>query len=368
MKGAIKMVSFNHPAFCSFKKKQGANAPVGTVTAFKYATALNALLDENSRQRMQIGDTTIVFWAEKDNVTLEDNLLGIIKDSEDDPDRLVNNVEQLLRSIHSGAYLDNEESTRFFVLGLSSNVTRLSVRFWECATVREMSTRIAQYFDDLRIVHRVYEKEHLSLLQMLIATAVQGEIKNILPKLVGDVMRAILEGLPFPESLLQATIQRVKVTHDVTYPRAKLLRGCLNRKLRWSNFKNEREIAMSLDKENTNVGYCLGRLFATLEKIQQKANPGINATIRDRFYASASSMPVRVFGNLMRLNIHHLSKVKNAGLQTYFKQLLGEIIAKVNGEFPAQLSLDDQGRFAIGYYHQQRDFFAKSNKPSQSAN
>ena len=114
---------------------------------------------------------------------------------------------------------------------------------------------------------------------------------------------------------------------------------------------------MSLDKENTNVGYLLGRLFAVLEKVQEEANPGINATIRDKFYASASSTPNAVFGNLMRLKNHHLSKLSQ-GRSIYFEKLLGEVIAGIPS-FPAHLSLDDQGAFAIGYYHQRQDFFTK---------
>lgn len=124
---------------------------------------------------------------------------------------------------------------------------------------------------------------------------------------------------------------------------------------------------MSLDESNTNVGYRLGRLFAALEKIQQEANPGINATIRDKFYGSASSAPVTVFGNLMRLKNHHLSKLENVGRRKNFERLIGEIISgdsKESGisEFPPHLMLENQGRFAIGYYHQMQDFYTKKEK------
>jgi CRISPR-associated protein Csd1 len=174
-------------------------------------------------------------------------------------------------------------------------------------------------------------------------------------------MRSILEGLPFPETLLQAVILRVKAEHEVTYPRAKLIKGCLNRKFRSNPKINERSLTVSLDKGNTDIGYRLGRLFATLEKIQQEANPGINATIRDKFYASASSTPRAVFGNLMRLKNHHLSKLENAGRRVNFERLLGEIISEIPPGFRAHLSLDEQGKFAIGYYHQIRDFFTKKS-------
>ena len=153
--------------------------------------------------------------------------------------------------------------------------------------------------------------------------------------------------------LLQAVLMRVKAEHEVSYPRAKLIKGCLNRKWRFNNPQNERNLTVSLDTQNLNIGYRLGRLFAVLEKIQEAANPGINATIKDRFYASASSAPASVFGNLMRLSSHHLSKLRKekTGYAVNFEKLLQEVVAGLSA-FPAHLSLDDQGQFAIGYYHQ----------------
>ncbi|MCX7010012.1 MAG: type I-C CRISPR-associated protein Cas8c/Csd1 [Kiritimatiellaeota bacterium] len=115
---------------------------------------------------------------------------------------------------------------------------------------------------------------------------------------------------------------------------------------------------VSLDINNQNIGYRLGRLFAALEKIQSEANPGLNATLRDKFYGAASSTPVTVFGNLMRLKNHHLAKLESVGRRITFEKLLGEIICGIS-DFPPHLTLDDQGRFAIGYYHQMQDFFTR---------
>ncbi len=170
-------------------------------------------------------------------------------------------------------------------------------------------------------------------------------------------MRAILAGLPYPQTLLQAAVRRIRAEREVKYPRAALIKACLNRQARYSPSPQEKEIAVSLDDSNTNPGYRIGRLFAVLEKAQEEAvNP--SATIRDRFYGAASSTPVTVFANLMKLKNHHLAKLEE-GRKRYFEKLIGQIMSDIN-DFPAHLSLADQGRFAIGYYHQRQAFFTKS--------
>lgn len=349
------IVSFNFSAACSFGKVQGSNAPIGEETAFKYATALNSLLAKDSRQKISVGDATVVFWSEQSSV-LEDEFLALFGEPDkDNPDKGVDAVERLLSSVKTGAFSHAESKTRFYVLGLAPNSARISVRFWHVGTVAEMEGRFADWFEDLRIVHGVKDKEHLSLWRLLVSTATQGKSENINPNLSGSVMRSILSGSSLPNTLLSAVLVRMKANDDkwkdLLYPRIKLLKAYLNRK------SKERKITVSLDKENVNVAYCLGRLFATLEKIQEEANPGINATIRDKFYASASSAPNTVFGNLMRLKNHHLAKLPQ-GRVVYFEKLLGEEISKL-ASFPAHLSLDEQGLFAIGYYHQRQDFFVK---------
>jgi len=352
------IVSFNAAAFCSFGKEQGGNSPIGKVTSFAYTTALNTLLGKDSKQKLQIGDATTVFWSEKKDV-FEETFGDFWSDPpKDDPDRLSKAVASLFKSVETGAFVTDSDDTKFYVLGLSPNAARISVRFWHIGTVAELASSFREYFDDLRIAHGPRDKDDLSLWRLLVSTASQGKSENISPNLAGNVVRSILEGLPLPETLFKAVILRIKAEREVTYPRAKLIKGCINRKLRMSNPNNERSLTMSLDKQNNNVGYRLGRLFATLEKIQLEANPGINATIRDKFYASASSTPSTVFGNLMRLKNHHLSKLESTGRRINLEKLLGEIIDGINS-FPAHLMLDNQGQFAIGYYHQTQDFFAK---------
>ena len=124
---------------------------------------------------------------------------------------------------------------------------------------------------------------------------------------------------------------------------------------------------MELDVLQPSIGYQLGRLFATLEKIQEEANPGINATIRERYYGAACATPVTVFTNLLRLKNHHLAKLDSKGRVIYFERLLGEIIGNLI-DFPAHLDLHEQGRFAIGYYHQRQAFFKSKNVAENEVN
>ncbi len=350
-----------NPAFSSFGKKQGFNFPISKVAAFRYATALNHLLIRDRRQRIQVGDASTIFWSEKPTA-LEDAFADLFDEPpKDDPAKQTRAIEALFKSPQSGTMADEGSNTRFYVLGLAPNAARISVRFWQVGTVAEMSGRIRQHFDDLNIAHAIFEKPHLSLFRLLVATATQGKSDNIPPNLSGEFMRSILSGLPYPQTLLQAAVRRIRAEREVTYPRAALIKACLNRQLRYSP-SQEKEIAVSLDDSNINPGYRIGRLFAVLEKVQEEAvNP--SATIRDRFYGAASSTPVTVFSNLMKLKNHHLAKLEE-GRKRYFEKLIGQIMSDIN-DFPAHLNLADQGRFAIGYYHQRQAFFTKSESTTK---
>ena len=173
-------------------------------------------------------------------------------------------------------------------------------------------------------------------------------------------MRAILAGLPYPAMLLQAAVRRCRTEQNVNFPRAAILKASLNRLIRWRHF-DARELLMSLDRSNVDPGYRLGRLFATLERIQGAAQPGINVTIRDRYYGAASSSPSSVFPILLKLKNHHLSKLDNPGLAAWFEKILREIFDAIR-DFPSRLTLSEQGLFAVGYYHQQQDFYVGKTK------
>jgi CRISPR-associated protein Csd1 len=358
------IVSFNARAFESYGKaeRQGENAPVGQRAAFAYTTALNHLLAKDSRHRVQVGDASTVFWADSPSrFDSEFTLADFFGESKDDPGRGVRAVQALFDALKSGQLPVGEGDVEFFVLGLAPNAARISVRFWLHAPLSALAPRIAQHFADLRVVRR-YDNDPPapSLFRLLSSLSLQGKLDNVPPRLAGEWMRAILEGLPYPALLLNAAVTRCKAEQEVTYLRAAVLKAWLNRDHRrqhsalpadHSHFKE------TLDMEQPDVPYRLGRLFAVLERIQQQAMPGINATIRDRYYGAASTTPVTVFTTLLRLKNAHLKKLAD-GTAAWFERLIGEVVEPMT-EFPRQLTLPEQGRFALGYYHQRQAFFTR---------
>lgn len=354
------IVSFNLDAFTSYGKSQGANAPVGKSAAFAYTTALNHLLARDSRNRTQVGDASTVFWSERADEleTAIPDLFG--EPPKDDPDRHVEAVRALYRAIDTGRLSGPDGDTRYYVLGLSPNAARISVRFFHRLPLRDLAERIGQHFEDIRIDHGPRDQTHLSLFRLLVACATQSKADNIPPNLGGAVMDAILtdRNAPYPSQLLNIAVVRCRAEQEVSYPRAATIKACLNRFIRRN--PKEKEFQPMLDPDNTHVAYRLGRLFAVLEKIQEEASPGLNATIRDRYYGAASSTPVVVFTTLLRLKNAHLKKLSQ-GRAVSFEKLLGDVLSAIT-DFPAHLTLADQGRFALGYYHQRQAFFTKSDK------
>ena len=366
------LVSFNARAFESYGKteRQGENAPVGQRAAFAYTTALNHLLTRDSRNRVQVGDASTVFWADRaSRFDGEFTLADYFGEHKDDPDRGVRAVQALYEVLKTGTLPVGERDVRFFVLGLAPNAARISVRFWLEAPLHELAPRIRQHFDDLRVVrHFDSDPPVPSLFRLLSGLALQGKLDNVPPRLAGEWMRAILEGRPYPATLLNAAVMRCKAEQEVSYLRAAVLKAWLEREHRRTHpdanpatphFKE------ALDMDQRDTPYRLGRLFAVLEHIQRAAMPGINATIRDRYYGAASTMPVAVFTTLLRLKNAHLKKLPD-GKVAFFEQLIGEVMAPMT-DFPKQLPLPEQGRFALGYYHQRQHFFTRKEADAATA-
>ncbi|MBK7662057.1 MAG: type I-C CRISPR-associated protein Cas8c/Csd1 [Sterolibacteriaceae bacterium] len=341
------------PAFASFNKQQGYNSPISKHAAFAYTTALNHLLAKGSAQRIRVGDASTVFWAQQQD-EVEDVFAQFFGET-DDPDARTVQVKALLEAVDTGKFDGGRGENRFYVLGLAPNAARIAVRFWHAAPLRSIASRVAAWFRDLEVGRGPNDPEYPSLFRLLTAISVQGKADNIPPNLGGDVMRSILTGTPFPALWLNAAVQRCRAEQRVNYLRAAAIKACLNRSIRRND--NEKEFAPMLDPSNKNTAYRLGRLFAALEKIQEEASPGLNATIRDRYYGAASTSPVTVFTSLLRLKNAHLKKL-NPGRTVWFEKLLAEVLGEV-ADFPAHLMLPDQGRFALGYYHQRQSFFTK---------
>lgn len=365
------IVSFNARAFESYGKtdRQGENAPVSRSAAFAYTTALNHLLRKDSPQRIQVGDASTVFWAERDS-EFESAAADIFGDPpKDDPGCGTRAVQAVLDAVHSGKWGAADEHTRFYILGLAPNAARISVRFFHCVTLGELGQRIAQHFADLSLARGQHDPQYPSLFRLLAAVAVQNKADNIPPNLGGSIVDAIFAGVntPYPSLWFNATVGRCRAEQNVNYLRAAAIKACLNRQVRHAQFSSsnptpEKEFLPMLDLSNPNPAYRLGRLFAVLEKVQEEASPGLNATIRDRYYGAASSTPVAVFTTLLRLKNAHLKKL-TPGRVTGFEKLLGEVLGPVT-DFPKHLPLPDQGRFALGYYHQRQDFFTKKTDES----
>lgn len=361
-KSGGKLVGFQkNSGYDSYKKEQGLNAPISKKAEDAYTTALNVLLGRDSKNKFKIADTSVVFWSKQQNEFENQFSFFFSAPPKDDPDQNIREVKALFESIHTGK-LNTEGDTPFYILGLAPNAARISIRFWKTGKVSDFAFNIAKHFEDLEIIRsKNDEKEYFSLFNLLSNVSFEFKVDNVPPNLAGKVIESVLDGTKYPDTLQQQCIRRIRAEQHVNRIRAAILKAYLNRKETIYN-TNEKLITMSLDLDNKNQGYLCGRLFAVLEKIQEDAQPGINSTIKDRYYGAASSTPVTVFGRLLNLSNHHLAKL-GGGSKTHYEKMIQEIMTGVSSNgLPAHLSLDDQSRFAIGYYHQRQDLFTKKDK------
>lgn len=358
------LVSFNFDAAISYGKKQNLNAPISEQAAFAYTTALNHLLAPDSPRKVQMGDTTMVFWT--DSPGEADKLFSFSmggKQTEDES--LGRRLGSYLSDIVRGRYPEalGRADTPFYVLGLSPNAARLSVRFWLVSTVGDMVENLGAHFRALAIQRRFDgDPEHPSPWQLLKELAPQRDSKNISPLLYGQMMRSIIQNLPYPQTLLSSALGRIRADKEINYLRAALIKAFLVR-------NRKQEMHMTLDTTNTDIGYRLGRLFAIVERIQEEAVPGANTTVRDRFFSSATATPGHTFPIILKNAQHGLAKIRKdkpgwaVTLEKQIQDIVGGIDAATG--FPASLSSEKQGMFILGYYQQRQDFFTKKENKTE---
>ena len=366
-----KLVAFDKDAFLSLKKKQGENAPVSKTVSDQYTKALNYLLHKENR-RLSIGNATTVFWAlAVDSETAEkaEGLMSLFLNSSSD-EQEAGKLRQVLETVADGRPLQTidpklDKKTEVYVLGLSPNASRLSVRFWQTGSLDFFVEKISRHYLDLHLEPLPWRTPP-SIWRLLLETTPsrdgKHDSKDILPHLAGEMMRAIISGRNYPLSLLSTVVMRMRSDGDVSGLRVALCKAVIVRFNR--NSSKKEDIPVSLDTSVTNQGYLLGRWFAELEGAQRGAlGKDVNATIRDQYYGSASANPATTFPTLIRKYQNHISKVgkEKKGMAINIEKKIGEIVDKLPAELPKTLSMEDQGRFAIGYYHQQREQFKKKD-------
>ncbi|MGY6277155.1 type I-C CRISPR-associated protein Cas8c/Csd1 [Methylomonas sp. MgM2] len=366
------IVSFNKDAFESYGLKRGKNASVGAKSAFKYATALNHLLrkESDNKQRLKIGDAMTVFWAEANENAHAERAEAFMAEALSPTDQQETaSLASVLQQIAQGIPLkelrpDLDPATKFFILGLSPNAARLSIRFWYATTLDELTRRIGQHYHDLRMepqqgngLPEIWWLTYATAPVYLDNGKHKTDADRISPLLAGNLARAIFTGQAYPQSLLSQVLIRMRTDGTVTHTRVSLCKAVINRQIRL-NQSNTRELPMSLDVNEKNVAYRMGRLFAVLESIQKQAlGNDINATIRDRYWGAASATPALVFPSLMRNAMNHLAKIRKDDVEkrylaSFFDGQIKEIQDGMPSYWPRNLNLQEQGRFAIGYYQQ----------------
>lgn len=363
------IVSFNAEAYESFGKSQGDNAPVSEQAAFAYTTALNYLLRRENGHCLSIGDTSTVFWAQAKDAQQEVEAVSLFVSIVNPPtdEGQSNKVKHTLEKIAKGRPFEEvahevDLSTRFFVLGLAPNAARLSIRYWMDSTLGELGQHLSEHWQDMQIMPLPWSPEQPpSVWRCLIETAVLRKTENISPQLAGEWLRSILTGQRYPRQVLTQLVQRLRSDGDVNGLRAALIKAVLHRDHR-KGFTKE-AIPMSLELENAPLAYRLGCLFAVLEQAQRGALGDVNSSIVDRYYGTASSVPYSVFPRLIAGCQNHLSKIRKdkPGFAVNLDKQLGGVIASLPHSFPKQLTIEQQGQFAVGYYQQKQSFFTKKD-------
>ena len=352
------LISFNAPAFCSYGKEQNYNAPVSQYAAFAYTSALNYLIADKEHVNY-IGDTAILCWAEGAEPAYQSlacmSLFGTPENySETD---IRNKVRKLAKgdNVEFDDERINAEQT-FYLLGIAPNAARLSIRFFYKDSFGNILKNIDEHYKRIEIKRPVYDRFTVMPLWKMLSETVNMNSRDKSPShiMAGEVMRSILTNTKYPATLLNGVNLRIRAEHNVTPGRAAIIKAYYLKNN--SKYVPEEVLQVSLNKESTNTPYNLGRLFSVLENIQSAANPGINTTIRDRYFNAASATPGTIFPTLINLAQKHLSKI-GGGLQVTLNKEMTEILCKLGEQFPARMNLQEQGSFQLGYYHQRQARF-----------
>ena len=355
------LVSFNAPAFCSYGKEQNFNAPTSKYAAFAYSSALNHLLADSEHLR-RIGDTTVVCWAEGGEPAFQDAFDAFAFGYSEK--ELRDMVDMLLRGqtvVFDETLLDPDRP--FCVLGLAPNAARLSVRFFLRDSFGSFLENVRKHHQRLEIVKPAYEQfDTIPLWKLLGETVNQNaRDKSASPNMAGAVLRSILMDEPYPATLLHGALLRIRAERKVTWGRAAILKAYYLSLKRPHPDVPKEVLTVALNPDCTDIPYVLGRLFSVLEAIQNAANPGINATIKDRYFNAASTMPDHTFTTLLRLAEKHLDKL-DVGKRIHYEKQRDQLIDILPERFPVRLNLPQQGSFLLGYYHQTQKRYEKKEE------
>lgn len=355
------LVSFNAPAFCSYDREQGLNAPTSQYAAFAYGAALNYLI---ATQNTRVGDVTLLFWAESGEEAYADALkrFGFGGGDEDDQYK-EEDLKGLMESLAEGADVEwdgtrIDTNMTFYILGISPNAARLSVRFFLRNSFGQFIRNVKAHYDRLEIVRPSFDPfDNIPVWRMLKETVnPNSREKKPAADMAGDTLRAILTNTPYPATLLNGVTLRIRADREMNRTRAAILKAYYLKNR--NPFVPEEVLTVSLNQDSNHEAYVLGRLFSVLEAIQSDANPGINATIRDKYFSSASATPGVVFPTLVNLAQKHLRKL-DEGKKIFYDKQLTELMSKLGETYPNRMNLPQQGAFQLGYYHQTQYRFTK---------
>ncbi|WP_440300076.1 type I-C CRISPR-associated protein Cas8c/Csd1 [Huintestinicola butyrica] len=371
--GAV-LVNFNSSAFESYGKSQSMNSGISEKSMKKYTSSLNKLLAD-PMHHIYSDDMTVVFFAMKHDDKAECDLFngylnssnGVTEDStKADVKAVSENIYYKGQTGNAQALDDDvDNGVDFFVAGFTPNSSRICQKFMVRNKFGKIIDNVKQHQQDMAICGSNGEIPLWRINKELVSP---NSANAISPALQSDIFQAILNGTNYPYTLLETVVRRVCTDSDtedngfikINAVRAGLIKAFINRKARINGDKEE--ITMTLNPENTNPAYLCGRLFAVLEKIQLEATDvKLNRTIKDAYFSSASSRPALIMPRLIDLSNYHLRKLKE-GRAIYFSKLINEIMGKIKDSLPTNLSIMEKGEFQLGYFQQNKDFFAEQNK------